>query len=759
MTTITNDNNLGENTPLKSSNDKNDEIEENFLTNFLIQDIKLIDAYRKSLNLSVYKMLIEIDNDVDGSLIKNGVKYYNYSYNENLDNLEDLGYGVKSYFIFHKYILVNLLIMSVFAIIYMFFIFFKSYKNLRRECESFFNYNNVDSFNNEDLDHYRKIFSLCQNYFEEETFSLKNMNIFSILSGKIYLDYISYNKEIPIYHIYYKENETNKFAIIIKCLNFIPFFILFIVNIIFIKISLEKYIFYKVRHRSQSDFACLIENIPEKYIKSNENEEKEFENLQNENEKENKRNEIYQKKKEELKYFLNGKKNKNINDIKEVIPIYCISNLYEKISNLIENLTTINDNKGKIFYKESLCCLICESCCCKKNKKIKNLQNEIKDGIIKECNELNLKRQFKNLAFVIFEREYDRDIFYNKYYHSNFMKKICCNRKNGPIESIITKKAPEPEDIIWKNIDIVLHFKILYFLLSLFISIIMLAISFILQFFTTKGLDKIEKKGFFISLICNIIITIIIDQCNDYNKKIQEQFIEKYEKYSTLSKFNFIINIRSIIFNFLNSALIPYFINGFIYGFKNYDYLLSQIFTIFEWEGIGNPIYDWLTSLFIKVRKYKKTNLKIAKLIGKQKNEKIANFPKSLGRKEIEKIYLREEINLNDLFSNLINNIWMSAFYFTIYPLGVPQTFINLLFVYFGEKINLTRIYQRPKFYDPKICFMLINLFKTTFLIYAIGNFIFMYDCEERKDFKYYILAFFSFFVYYLMKDFLKIVF
>ena len=135
--------------------------------------------------------------------------------------------------------------------------------------------------------------------------------------------------------------------------------------------------------------------------------------------------------------------------------------------------------------------------------------------------------------------------------------------------------------------------------------------------------------------------------------------------------------------------------------------------------------------------------MKISKLIGKQKNEKIANFPKSLGRKEIEKIYLREEINLNDLFSNLINNIWMSAFYFTIYPLGVPQTFINLLFVYFGEKINLTRIYQRPKFYDPKICFMIINLFKTTFLIYAIGNFIFLYDCEERKNDKYFILVLF----------------
>ena len=308
MTTITNDNNLGENTPLKSSENKNDEeMEENFLTDFLIQDIKLIDAYRKSLNLSVYKMLVDIGHDVDGSLIKNGIRYYNYSYNEDLDNLEDLGYGVKSYFIFHKYILVNLLIMSIFAISYMFFIFFKSYKSLRRECESFFNYDNFDSFDSfdsydeENLNHYQKIFSLCENYFEEETFTLKNMNIFSILSGKIYLDYISYNKEIPIDHIYYNKHETNKFAFIMNLLHFFPFFILLIVNIIFIKISLENYIFYKVRHRSQTDFACLIENIPDEYIKPNENEEKEFENIQTENEKEIKRNEIYKKKKRRIK--------------------------------------------------------------------------------------------------------------------------------------------------------------------------------------------------------------------------------------------------------------------------------------------------------------------------------------------------------------------------------------------------------------------------------------------------------------------------
>ena len=733
-----------ENTPLNNSNNKKDKIEENFLTNFMIQDIKLIDAYRKSLYLSVYKMLVNIGHDNNGSLVKNDIKYYNYSYNEKVDNLEDLGYGVKSYFLFHIYILINLLIMSIFAIIYMFIIFFKSYKNLRSECEQFLNYRNLDI---DELYSYVNIYSICNNYFEEETFSFKNMNIFSILSGKIYLDYISYNIEINNLsdtNIYHKsKSETNNLAILINCLHFLPFFILLFVNIFFIKKSLDNYIYYKVRHRSQTDFACLIENIPYEMIKPNENEEKEFDNLSNEKEKEKKRKEIYLNKKEELKKFLNEKKDANINKIKEVIPLYCISNLYEKITDLIENLTIISDNKGKLYYKESLCCSLCDSCCCKKNKKILNLQSEIKDGVIKECEELNLKRKFNNIAFVIFEREYDRDIFYNKYYHSNFMKKICCNANNGPIESIITKKAPEPEDIIWKNLEIVLHFKIFLFLLSLLLSIIILAISFILQYFTTKGLDKIEKKGFWISLLCNIIVTIIIDQCNDYNNKIQHQFIEKYERYSTLSKFNFIINIRSIIFNFLNSALIPYFINGFIYGFKNYDALLSQIFTIFEWEGIGNPIYDWITSLFIKARKYNKTNLKIAKLIERQKNEKIVNFPKSLGRKELEKIYIREEFNLNELYCNLITNIWMSAFYFTIYPLGVPQTFINLIFVYFGEKINLTRIYQRPKYYDPKFYFMIINLFKITFLIYGVGNFIFLYDCEVRKNDKYYILILF----------------
>ena len=68
-----------------------------------------------------------------------------------------------------------------------------------------------------------------------------------------------------------------------------------------------------------------------------------------------------------------------------------------------------------------------------------------------EMNKIKIKEEYNPLYIITFENKEDYDEAYANYPHSyikNLLKNICKKKR-----SIYINKAPNPEDIIWKNLE------------------------------------------------------------------------------------------------------------------------------------------------------------------------------------------------------------------------------------------------------------------------------------------------------------------
>ena len=77
----------------------------------------------------------------------------------------------------------------------------------------------------------------------------------------------------------------------------------------------------------------------------------------------------------------------------------------------------------------------------------------------------------------------------------------------------------------------------------------------------------------------------------------------------------------------------------------------------------------------------------------------------------------------------------------SIYPVGMIQSFLNLLFKFVIEKNFLMNVYKRPEFVNPKIGFFCFNFFNFGFFLFLLGNLIFFKNEYNKNCFGFvYIL-------------------
>ena len=70
-----------------------------------------------------------------------------------------------------------------------------------------------------------------------------------------------------------------------------------------------------------------------------------------------------------------------------------------------------------------------------------------------------------------------------------------------------------------------------------------------------------------------------------------------------------------------------------------------------------------------------------------------------------------------------------------IYPIGVIQSFLNLLFKYIIEKNFLLNVYKRPEYINPQFGFLCFNFFNFGFFLFLCGNLIFFRNEDNKKSF------------------------
>ena len=60
---------------------------------------------------------------------------------------------------------------------------------------------------------------------------------------------------------------------------------------------------------------------------------------------------------------------------------------------------------------------------------------------------------------------------------------------------------------------------------------------------------------------------------------------------------------------------------------------------------------------------------------------------------ELEQTFQKKEMDLEQNYSDTLSTYWITMFYAPIYPVGIIQSFLNLLFKYIIEKNFLLNVF------------------------------------------------------------------
>ena len=326
---------------------------------------------------------------------------------------------------------------------------------------------------------------------------------------------------------------------------------------------------------------------------------------------------------------------------------------------------------------------------------------------------------------------------YSKYPHSYIKHAIknICKKKN---DIIYINKAPSPEDIVWKNLEFSKEHRYFKSKLENFgISLIYIAISFVIQLIG-EVMDKVADNNIKILFVVNIIVSYLLGLLNTlFSDKISSLMINNSSFWS-YSDIKFYSILFKIIFKFINQGIFP-LISYYVFAKKddNYENLVSKMFVIIEMDGFGYPMIDWLYCVVLtKGKDMYESSQKMMNLenIEKEISDQVINKD-GLSRLELEESYGKKETDLEGNYSDILSIYRITMFYMTIYPIGIIQSFLNLLFKYIIEKNFLLNFYKRPEYINPQFGFFCFNFFNFGFFLFLSGDIIFFRNEDNKNSF------------------------
>ena len=682
------------------------------------------------------------------------------------DKFIDCGEGVALYFTFFKFSIIVLFI-TFFLVSLFNAIFSKIY------------YEEIyDLCNNEN--HINLIYEDCKLYLE---ISRDNTKTYSLISNSFFFKFNCINAKYyrKLYLKLYpnKNKEIDKVIVNTSFLNFLCLLTLFIVNIIYIIFVYSKSHHINMNILSLSDYSIFItnmKNLHKHYLKKiKEIEGKTIEAEENKiefkyEEEMNKLGVVSQEKPlkdlTEWGKFICFLKNKvivgengeklNIKKINLCFKLSELMNLQKKLHKIEEKLSKIRNHpyqkaknkkllleKNNREYFDSFLNLHC----CEKGKKmslliqeeqnLKNKINELMDISKKKTNEY-----FAGCIIVIFDTLKDQEEFLSKKNNSLiiYILKLfgyiffgCCIDKKKREEYWLTRnfmfeRAPEPEDIIYENLEYTNSLaRIVRIFLVYIFAIILIFICFIIVTalnYLQKYTD--EKKNFhiIIAYIISLLISSCISGINILFEKILD-FLTTKEKNLTTTRFYLSKSIKLTLFSFLNQGIIP-LISEIYMKTNQYEYLIINMLMIFLVNSIIIPIF-WRFS-FDFITKTFRIWLIERKI---EPDDKDGNQKKT--QKELNKLYELPSMKLSEKYSYIFKTLLISFFYVHIFPLGLAISIIGLILGYFIEKYNFCNIYKRPEMFKDELCKVYVNYFILAIFACGIGDYIFKNDVYETK--------------------------
>ena len=689
-----------------------------------------------------------------------------FSWCENTENFNICGKAVPLYFYYFRYCIYCLIVVSFIMSIPM--TIFNNY-NLQ-EIEKYCLYKNEDSiFVNENE-------TFCKKYSFGQNNTVTNLVDWF---WKVSSDNINDYKEL----LKINNNSNIDFDKIFVNFSFVGFYCmisLFIINIYFMILFKAKIKGEKNALVHPSDYTLLITDLKKlvNQFKENNNEKKLYSINNNMKEKlteaitsyefdNNQIGEFTQFLKDNIFYSNKSKTNFNIFNLnlcyklnefmilkeKEEKCKYEIfqveKNPYQIEKNHINNY--INDNRR--YYKSPFTYIGLKWLYCSNNGIPLNELYKEQDTYEQKLNLLVNKAKldtFCGCVFASFNTIKEKDEFYNNYPHF-FIEHIyfhikhlryyfcCCFYDKNNIDKIRTRErisvylAPEPEDVIWENMEFTAfqRFYRIFIFYSLTILLITLAFFVVDQLTYLQQEIKKKKISILIKYSGSFSITIIIAILNKILQFIMKYFT-KMEKQKSNTYYYLSYSIKLTIFTFITSALLPFLSNYLIRNDKST--LITNMLFLFLGNSLVEPILWTINVPFIikKIRIY---------LI---ERKKVPNENHFKTQKELNDLYEYPDMDIASKYSYIYKTLLMAMFYLSIFPLGVPISLMGFVFGYFLEKFNFTHSYRKPEMLNEKLGEFYFNFFNCIFVSFSIGNYVFMNKTFNIDNWKIINIIFFS---------------
>jgi len=717
-----------------------------------------------------------------------------FNCSDNPDSFVECGEGVSLYFTFFRFAALIMLVTFIISCIYNIIFSTSCTKELSKICNDYYNkyYNNHKNIYEKYYEYDCKLYLTSNN----ENYSLYYSSLnhffqFNILNTQNYRNISKINTKNELI-----DRIINNTSLI----NFLSLITLFIINIIFIILVNYKSKHVNISVLSPSDYSIFIYNLynahkkflaikKELILKKEEYKKKKIEfNLQEE---------LYNKlgidkfgenisELEEFKCFIKNMICKGEKyDIKKVNICFKISELmrYEKkLQKVYESIDKIENHPYQILKNEQLGligekrkffesfwnyfdCHCCESSTSmkelyEKENQLKNEINELMDNSKKDT-----MKYFGGCAIISFDsiKEHEDFLSHKKNNILFYLKIIiyficgcCCSNKKDAKwfkRGVIFMRAPEPEDIIYENLEYnnslskFCRVIIVYVcsIILIFISLIIVTLLNYLQKYCDE--EKYHPAvGYIISFLitcCILIINIIFEFFLDKLTKVEKRF--------TSTSYHLSYSIKLTLFSFLNSGIVPW-LSHLYNGPVGYQYLIINIFMILLVNAILTPI-SWTMNptFFIK---------KIKIWLIERKDDPDGEHGKT--QRELNELYELPSMNIYAKYSYIFKTLLISNFYIPIFPFGTLFSFVGFLFGYFLEKYNFCYRYKRPEMLNDEICKLYLNYFITVLFVNGLGDYIFKLDIYKTNVWGMINIIVFGLLIFipyhdYVTYDFLKL--
>ena len=159
--------------------------------------------------------------------------------------------------------------------------------------------------------------------------------------------------------------------------------------------------------------------------------------------------------------------------------------------------------------------------------------------------------------------------------------------------NIKVEVAPEPEDVIFENLQYSSRQRNLRIIFTYFLSFLIIAICLvIILLLNSVQIKKVKNSNSNVILIkygLSLLITVVVSTVN-FIFQICLDYITKIEKQLSMTDLYLSLSIKLTIFTFITSAIVPLVSNYYIANEGDYDLLVTNMTTIFLSNSLVTPI-------------------------------------------------------------------------------------------------------------------------------------------------------------------------